>query len=91
MRPWCELVAETVGYAFNDLDWDAVSAGMANADRHKDRWFEYSFVGAETIRLRMAYDVWEGNVSVTWEAPAHLHPLISLATSITQRFKLVPR
>ena len=69
MRPWCELIAEIVGYAFDDLDWDAVVAGMANADRHKDRWFAYSFVGAEAIHVRMAYDIWENNVSVIWEAP----------------------
>jgi hypothetical protein len=91
MRPWCELIAEVAGYAFEDLDWDAVVAGMGNADRHKDLWFEYSFVGTETIHLRMAYDVWKDNVSVVWEAPAHLHPSIALATSIVQRFKLVPR
>jgi hypothetical protein len=91
MRPWCEFIAEIVGYAFDDLDWDAVVVGMANADRHKDLWFEYSFVGRETIHLRMAYDIGSGNVSVFWEAPDHLHPSITLATSIVQRFKLVPR
>ncbi len=92
MRPWCELIAEIVGYAFNDLDWDAVVAGMANADRHKDRWFEYSFEGTRgTIHLRMAYDIWEGNVSVQWEGAAGLHSEIMLATSIVQRFELVPR
>jgi hypothetical protein len=91
MRPWCELVAEIVGYSFDDSDWEAVVAGMANADRHKDRWFEYSFVGRDTIHLRMAYNVWEDNVSVIWEAPVQLHPSITLATSIIQRFKLLPR
>jgi hypothetical protein len=65
---------------------------MANADRHKDRWFEYSFAGtADTIHLRMAYDIYENNVSVSWEAPQHLHASITLVTSIIQRFKLVPR
>jgi hypothetical protein len=91
MRPWCELIAEIVGYAFDDRDWDAIVAGMANADRHKDLWFEYSFVGRETIHLRMAYDISMNNVSVVLEAPAHLHPSIALATSIVQRFKLLPR
>jgi hypothetical protein len=60
IRPWCELLADVVGYSFDHLDWDAVVAGMANADRHKDLWFEYSIVGpADTIHLRMAYNIWE--------------------------------
>ena len=91
MRPWCELIAEIVGYPFDDLDWEAVVAGMADADAHKDRWFEYSLVGKETAHLRMAYNIGDGNVSVICEAPDHLRPLIELATSIVQRFKLSPR
>jgi hypothetical protein len=91
IRPWCELIAQIAGYKFDDLDWDAVVAGMSNADRHKDRWFEYEVIGTDTIKLRMAYNVWENNVSVFWDAPAHLHASIVLATSIVQRFRLVPR
>jgi hypothetical protein len=92
IRPWCELIAEVVGYSFDDLDWDAVTAGMANADRHQDRWFEYSITGpTDTIQLRMAYNINEDNVSVIWEAPPHLHSLIRQVTSIVQRYHLVPR
>jgi hypothetical protein len=88
VRPWCELLSEIVGYAFDDLDWDAVRAGKANADRHKGVWFDYAFQGTETIRVRMAYDVWQNNVSVTWEAPPHLDAAIKVATSVCQRYKL---
>lgn len=91
MRPWLELMSELIGYSFDDLDWDAVVAGMANADRHKDLWFEYSLVGTETIHLRMAYDIGRGDVSVIWHAPPHLHRAITLTTSVVQRFRLVPR
>src|SRR4029079_10803372 len=81
IRPWCELLGEIVGYSFDELDWAAVVAGMANADRHKDRWFKYSIVGpTDAIGLRMAYDIWENNVSVFWDAPPHLHRLIAQAT-----------
>jgi hypothetical protein len=91
IRTWCELLADIVEYRFDDLDWDAVFNGMSNADQHKGRWFEYSIVGTDTIGIRMAYNVWENNVTVLWEAPAHLHEAIKFAASVMQKFKLVRR
>lgn len=43
-----------VEYKYDELDADAVEAGLLNTDADRDRWFEYSLVGSRQLDVSMA-------------------------------------
>ena len=53
LRPFLEAVSWLVGYAFDDLDWEAVTFGLqqANVGDNDEEWFDYK-LGAVAVRLR---------------------------------------
>jgi hypothetical protein len=43
-----------VDYKFDDLDADAVEAGIVNTDADLDRWFDYPLVGSRQLQISLA-------------------------------------
>jgi hypothetical protein len=52
LRPFLEVVSWLTGYSFDDLDWDAITVGLVEAERTQiDSWFDYP-LGDIALRLR---------------------------------------
>jgi hypothetical protein len=52
LRPFLEVVSWLTGYSFDDLDWDAITVGLDEAERTQvDYWFDYP-LGDVALRLR---------------------------------------
>ena len=51
------FLARWVGYAFDELDGEAIDAGVSATDAEADRWFEYPLPGEPALRVRLARDV----------------------------------
>jgi hypothetical protein len=57
-------LSDQIGYALDDLDLGAVSAGLASTDADQDRWFRYPLVGRRTLELALARNVGAAPVDV---------------------------
>ncbi|MFI2301138.1 hypothetical protein ACH5AL_20155 [Actinacidiphila glaucinigra] len=57
LRPLCEAVAHFTGYAFDDLDWQAIGNALpaTDAGRH-DGWYAYPLSGRVPLTLLVAAD-----------------------------------
>ncbi|MEU8196030.1 hypothetical protein AB0C10_19805 [Microbispora amethystogenes] len=58
-RVLCEVLAQLVGYTFDDLDWMAIGAALPTTDDEDEgRWYSYPLVGPKTtLELRLAQAV----------------------------------
>ena len=61
IHPFLWLLAELAGCGYDEMDRDAVDAGLATTDYHSDKWFEYLLSGKQTVPLRLSHD-WEGSM-----------------------------
>jgi hypothetical protein len=68
LRPWLQILSSVVGYAFDDLDWDAVTAGIANTDAEGSRWYEHP-LGSEAVSVRLAKEPGTALIMVTASFP----------------------
>jgi len=91
LRPWLEIVASIVGYAFEAEDWDAVHFGLANTDSEEGRWYRYPF-GTTAVCAALARD--PGTAVVACELDGVLpeqQKLVALAVSIAQQYQVEHR
>lgn len=65
VRPLIEMVSDTIGYAFDDSDWLAISDALPDTDDEEDDgWYVYPLMGGPPVELRLAQAVGGGEVSV---------------------------
>ncbi|MER5636563.1 hypothetical protein ABT095_06395 [Kitasatospora sp. NPDC002227] len=72
LRPFLEVLAGYVGYAFDDTDWQAVESGLsATDDERPDGWYGYPLVGSrQRTDVRLANAVGGDELSVCVEGVA---------------------
>jgi hypothetical protein len=63
LRRFFELVSFYVGYRFDDLDWQAVQAGLDALTNDKDT-FSYPVIGRQELNLTISKDPGSDEVSV---------------------------
>lgn len=56
LRPLCESVAEFVGYAFDDSDWQAIDTALPTTDVEQSSWYDYPLLGQVSVTLLVAAD-----------------------------------
>ncbi|WP_410789929.1 hypothetical protein [Kribbella sp. C-35] len=56
LRPLCESVAEFVGYAFDDSDWQAIDTALPTTDVEQSAWYDYPLLGQVSVTLLVAAD-----------------------------------
>jgi hypothetical protein len=84
LRPFLEVISQLAGYAFDDLDWDAISWGVAeaeqNGDPHRFKWFDYNL---GDVVLRIAESGPRVEVEAEEEIERCVEALISLMQNCT--------
>jgi hypothetical protein len=91
LRAWLELVAGIVGYKFDELDWDAVRAGVADTDSEAERCYEYP-LGKSGTRVELAAEPGTSVIAVrTIGATSAIQARFELVTSIAQSYRICPR
>jgi hypothetical protein len=88
LRPWLQILSSVVGYAFDDLDWDAVTAGIANTDAEGSRWYEHP-LGSEAVSVRLAKEPGTALIMVTAKLSARDLDRATLAIQIAQSYLLI--
>lgn len=64
LRPFLELLAGYIGYAFDDTDWETIEIGLESTDNEDpEAWYSYPLSGpAHCLEIRVARDVEEGDM-----------------------------
>lgn len=67
LRVFCELLSHYAGYAFDELDWESIEAGVRDTDDEApDGWYSYPLVGTSAIlEITLAQAVGGEEVSVS--------------------------
>lgn len=60
LRPLLEILSHAVAYAFDDSDWAAFEAGMADTDSERGPWFEFPVAG---VLVRAALEPGAGEMT----------------------------
>ena len=86
LRPFLEAVSWLVGYGFDDLDWEAVTAGLQRADDRgsDEEWFDYK-LGTVAVRVRGVFIVY-----VEVETPPELDRGVEVAAMVMQNYHWTP-
>ncbi|GII57912.1 hypothetical protein Pth03_63010 [Planotetraspora thailandica] len=94
-RVLCEVLAQLVGYAVDDLDWMAIDTALPDTDDENDeRWYSYPLVGAKaTLELRLAQAVggFELSFEVFGPADEALSAQIKLVGDLAAQYVIMPR
>jgi hypothetical protein len=90
LRPLLEFASSRVGYAFDELDWDAVSVGAGQTDIEADAWFEYRITGHDAVQVAVADNPGSGVVFVRMAAAGATLTALEAAVMLMQDFVLRP-
>lgn len=87
--PFLRFVAGRAKYDLLPEEEQAMEMGVRETDREQNRWYDYEFAGANTVRLWFAID--PGSSVVFWraECPAALRDAIEAAANLMQGYRLV--
>ena len=87
-RPFLEVTSQLVGYDFNDLDWDAISLGTAEAERagdlYKFNWFDYN-LGDLPLRFAESADI-----RIELDADPELERCVAVLMLVMQNYDCTP-
>src|SRR5215213_8388696 len=90
LRPFLEIVAAFVGYAFDEDDWTAIRFGVRDTVGERGLWYDYSLPGSHSAHVKVAYDEDPGTGVIMFrvDVPPALVPKMEAARDIVERFKL---
>ena len=82
LRPVSEILASYARYEFTPGDWDAIESGVKNTDFGRGEWYDYPFLGRDTVQARFARDPGTSVVWIDWSAPPELSTRIETLLGI---------
>ena len=87
LKPWLEIVSTVLGYDFDESDWIAVSAGIAESDSERSSWYEYQ-LGRVPLRVGLAREPRATVVMLKMGVPEEVADRVKLAVLIAQTYRL---
>ena len=66
LMPFLEMASWHVGAKVSPDDWIAIRTAIPDTDAENDKWFEYEFVGTESLHFELSRDM--------GTAVLHIHP-----------------
>ncbi len=90
LKPWLEIVSKVVGCDFDDLDWDAVAAGITDSDAERSCWYEHP-LGEGPSHVKLARELGSAVVALKMVVPEATADRVKLAVLIAQTYRLTPR
>jgi hypothetical protein len=89
LAPFLRFVAGRAKYDLLPEEVQAIQLGIRETNQERDRWYDYEFAGANTVRLSFAID--PGSSVVFWraECPADVRVAIEVAANLMQEYQFV--
>ena len=86
--PLLEFLSELLKYDFDNMDQDAILAGIKTTDAEAGHWFDYQFQGFRSLALRIGEDPGTGILRVQIECPKGTEVQVQTAVEMAKTFDL---
>jgi len=100
LRRLAEVVSRSIGYRFDDADWDGVVYGYKAAGLENEGWFAYPLIGRVPVQLEIASSPAPDNVTIRIDADPETETMLqgilrvmeeNVLEEIRRAFVRVPR